>query len=90
MHQHPQVHHTGTRLLTEAVGDSPDEIMRPGLAFTIEPIITMCETTDQLCMGKDRFSIVAPGIPSCQWEHTVLITETGCEVLTKRPDERIF
>ncbi|MGO1233882.1 MAG: type I methionyl aminopeptidase, partial [Marinobacter sp.] len=26
---------------------------------------------------------------SAQWEHTLLVTADGCEVLTKRPDESI-
>jgi len=61
--------------------------MVPGMAFTIEPIFTMIDCGDYLAMGKDDWSIVAPGIPSSQWEHIILITETGCEVLTKRSDE---
>lgn len=47
----------------------------------------MAETKDQLGIGKDEFSVVAPGIPSSQWEHIIMITETSCEVLTKREDE---
>ena len=57
------------------------------MAFTIEPIVTMASTKDMLMIGKDEFSIVSPGNPSCQWEHIILITETGCEVLTKRKEE---
>lgn len=47
----------------------------------------MCNAEGQLALGDDKFSIVAPGIPSCQWEHIVLITDSGHEVLTKRSDE---
>lgn len=64
-----------------------DEILVPGMVFTIEPIITMAPTENVLAVGKDNFTIVAPGIPSSQWEHIILITETGCEVLTKRTEE---
>lgn len=49
----------------------------------------MANTQNQLGMAKDNMTIVAPGIPSSQWEHIVLITETGCEVLTQRSDEKI-
>ena len=59
------------------------------MSFTIEPIVTMFETEDTLVIGKDKFTIVSPGNPSCQWEHIILITDTGCEVLTKRKDENI-
>ena len=57
------------------------------MLFTIEPIVTMCSTENQLLLGNDKFSIVAAGIPSCQWEHIILITEKGHEVLTLRSDE---
>lgn len=57
------------------------------MAFTIEPILTMCKTEGLLSIGRDNFSIVAPGIPSSQWEHIVLITEAGHEVLTRRAEE---
>ncbi|MCR6554541.1 type I methionyl aminopeptidase, partial [Aeromonas sp. CPF2-S1] len=29
------------------------------------------------------------GGDSAQWEHTLLVTEDGCEVLTLRPDDTI-
>ena len=68
----------------------PEVKLVPGMAFTIEPIVTMASTKEMLAMGTDNFSIVSPGNPSCQWEHIVLITDTGCEVLTKRQDETIL
>jgi methionyl aminopeptidase len=61
--------------------------MEEGMAFTIEPIVMMCDPGDHLMMGSDKFSIVSPGVPSSQWEHIVLITANGCEVLTKRSGE---
>ena len=60
--------------------------MRPGHTFTIEPIFLLHETTN-FVMWRDGWTFVAPGVPSAQWEHTVLITEEGCEVITKREEE---
>lgn len=80
LHQLPQVHHRFDP-------KNEDCILQPGMVFTIEPIVTMCSVEGQIHMAQDKFSIVAPGVPSCQWEHIVLITAAGCEVLTKRPDE---
>jgi len=81
LHQYPQVHHKVRR-------DDPEIILRPGMSFTIEPILTMCKTGGNLALGQDKFSVVSPGIPSSQWEHIVLITKDGCEILTLREDEK--
>ncbi len=77
-HEEPQVLHygeqgTGIRL-------------QPGMTFTIEPMLNA---------GKRQVKILADGWTvvtkdhslSAQWEHTVLVTETGHEVLTARPGE---
>ncbi|CAD8155048.1 unnamed protein product [Paramecium octaurelia] len=60
-------------------------VMVPGNVFTIEPVLLMRH--DQYSMWKDNFTVVSPDNPSAQWEHMVLITEKGYEVLTKREDE---
>jgi Methionine aminopeptidase len=71
--------------------------MQPGNVFTIEPIFMM-KPAKVPYMWADEWTMTSPGNPSgksrsnfskllAQWEHTVLITEKGCEVLTKRPDE---
>lgn len=62
------------------------EIMVVGQAFTIEPIILMFPY-NELIMWEDDWTVVAPNNPSAQWEHCVLITENGYEILTKRNDE---
>jgi len=55
--------------------------MRPGQTFTIEPII--CEGSSELRIWKDGWTAVTvDGGRTAQWEHTVLITEDGHEVLT--------
>lgn len=56
-------------------------IMRPGMTFTIEPMITI--GTWQHKMWDDEWTAVtADGKRTAQFEHMVLVTETGVEVLT--------
>jgi methionyl aminopeptidase len=61
--------------------------LRAGMMFTVEPMITIgrpgVRTLD------DGWTVVTmDGSPSAQFEHTVLVTETGCEVLTLAPVQR--
>lgn len=57
-------------------------LLVPGLVFTVEPMINMGKSkivTDKY----DNWTVrTADGKPSAQWEKTVLVTETGYEVLT--------
>ena len=59
--------------------------MRPGMTFTIEPMIN--QGTHQTVLSPiDQWTVrTADGKLSAQWEHTVLVTETGFEVLTISP-----
>jgi methionyl aminopeptidase len=76
MHADPHVPHVGKK--GEGIR------LRPGMAITIEPMI---------CLGKpdtrgleDGWTVVtADGKLSAQFEHTVLVTDDGCEVLTHQP-----
>ena len=56
-------------------------LLVPGLVFTVEPMINMGKSnivTDEC----DNWTVrTADGKPSAQWEKTVLVTETGYEVL---------
>ena len=56
-------------------------LMVPGMMFTIEPMVNMGSDeiwTDEL----DEWTVrTEDGLPSAQWEVTVLVTETGCEVI---------
>ena len=61
--------------------------MKPGMAFTIEPILMMDKEYKTL-LGDDKWTIHAPGQVSCQWEHIILITENGYEILTLREGEK--
>ena len=58
-------------------------VMKPGHCFTIEPMISQGTWRDE--MWPDNWTAVtADGQWSAQFEHTLLVTETGCDILTKR------
>jgi len=79
-HEDPQVLHygdPGTGLALEA-----------GMTFTIEPMINAGKRHVKLL--PDQWTVVTKDHSlSAQWEHTVLVTDTGSEVLTRRPGEDI-
>jgi methionyl aminopeptidase len=57
--------------------------LAPGMIFTIEPMIN-AGVREGVLDSKDRWTVrTKDGKPSAQWEHTVLITESGYEVLTQ-------
>jgi len=58
-------------------------IMRPGHIFTIEPMINQGTWRDVTWLD-DWTAVTEDGKRSAQFEHTLLITETGCEILTAR------
>ncbi len=77
-HEDPQVLHYGR----------PGEGMelRPGMTFTIEPMINAGRR--HIKVLKDQWTVVTKDHKlSAQWEHTILVTEEGHEVLTLRKDE---
>lgn len=56
---------------------------RPGMIFTIEPMVN--EGTYQDVTWPDDWTVAtADGKRSAQFEHTILVTKDGCEVLTAR------
>ncbi len=56
--------------------------MAPGMTFTIEPMIN-AGVREGVLDARDGWTVrTRDGKPSAQWEHTLLITDTGCEVLT--------
>jgi methionyl aminopeptidase len=76
----PLIYHHKTR-------ESTKREMLPGMAFTIEPILMM-KGGYQYVMWKDNWTISTQnGVPSCQWEHIILVTEEGHEILTLREGE---
>ena len=60
--------------------------LREGMAFTIEPMINAGQAGVRL-LDDDWTVVTADRSLSAQWEHTVLVTADGCEVLTRRDEE---
>ena len=62
--------------------------LKPGMTFTIEPMINFGKKDVKLL--PDNWTVVTKDHSlSAQWEHTILVTNDGYEVLTKRPGEEI-
>merc|ERR1712032_348746 len=60
--------------------------MKPGMTFTIEPMVTVGSWRDKT-WPDGWTSVTEDGERTAQFEHTLLITETGVEILTARTDE---
>lgn len=61
-----------------------DVVLKPGMIFTIEPMINASLDWRVTLDSNDGWTIrTRDGSLSCQFEHTVLITPTGSEILTK-------
>lgn len=77
-HEEPQVLHYGT--------PGTGFVLEAGMTFTIEPMINAGKRHVKLL--PDEWTVVTKDRSlSAQWEHTILVSETGFEVLTARPDE---
>ena len=59
-------------------------VMQPGMTFTIEPMITMSGSTDYDLWDDDWTAVTVDLARTAQWEHTILVTDDGCETLTLR------
>jgi methionyl aminopeptidase len=60
-----------------------DTVIRPGMTFTIEPMITL--GSGEWYMWDDGWTVLtADGSRCAQFEHTLVVTENGAEVLTRR------
>ena len=64
--------------MLQAVG-----IMKEGHTFTIEPMINVGKARD-VTWPDGWTSVTRDGSRSAQYEHTMVVTATGCEVLTAR------
>jgi len=62
------------------------EKLEAGMIFTIEPMINAGKRDVKL-LPDDWTVVTKDHRLSAQWEHTILVTETGYEVLTKRKEE---
>ena len=72
-HEDPQVLHYGKA--------ASGEVLVPGMIFTIEPMIN-AGRKDIRMLGDGWTVVTKDHALSAQWEHTILVTETGWEVLT--------
>ena len=73
-HEDPFVSHVGRR--------GTDMLLVPGMVFTIEPMINMGTRKIYIDAANNWTVLTDDGKPSAQWEYTVLITETGAEIIT--------
>ncbi|KAF0652958.1 methionine aminopeptidase [Cyanobium sp. Copco_Reservoir_LC18] len=76
LHEEPSVFNYRTR-------DLPNMQLRAGMTLAVEPILNAgskaCRTL------KDRWTVVTvDGSLSAQWEHTIVVTSDGCDILTDR------
>jgi len=77
-HEDPQVVHYGTP-------GTGDELVE-GMTFTIEPMVNLGKRNIKL-LGDEWTVVTKDHKASAQWEHTILVTADGFEVLTLRSDE---
>lgn len=73
-HEEPFVSHVGKK--------GTGMLLVPGMIFTIEPMINMGKPDIFIDSDDDWTVLTEDGYPSAQWEYTVLVTETGVEILT--------
>lgn len=81
-HEEPFVthHKTGQR----------GEKMKPGMIFTVEPMINASANYDVYIDAEDKWTVFTKDQAiSAQFEHTVLVTDTGVEILTDRSKIKI-
>lgn len=73
-HEEPFVSHVGRQ--------GTGVLLVPGMVFTIEPMINMGKRKIYIDADNDWTVLTEDGLPSAQWEYTVLITESGAEIIT--------
>jgi len=79
-HEEPQVLHYGS--------PGTGLALEPGMTFTIEPMVNAGKR--QVKLLPDGWTVVTKDHSlSAQWEHTILVTDSGFEVMTLRPGDDI-
>ena len=73
MHADPHVSHTGTR------GSGPR--LKAGMRLTVEPMLNLGRPEVRF-LDDDWTVVTADGSLSAQWEHTVIVTRDGHEIMT--------
>lgn len=79
-HEDPQVLHYGT--------PGTGLALEAGMTFTIEPMINIGKREVKL-LPDDWTVVTRDRSLSAQWEHTLLVTNDGFDVLTRRPEDDI-
>jgi methionyl aminopeptidase len=79
-HEEPQIVH---------YKNNDNEKMQEGMCFTIEPMINLGRANTLLDKEDNWTVYTLDGKKSAQWEHTLVVTKTGCEILTLRKDDTI-
>ncbi|WP_019556189.1 type I methionyl aminopeptidase [Thiomicrorhabdus arctica] len=79
-HEEPQVLHYASPELKQIV-------LKPGMVFTIEPMINLGKSGVKV-LGDNWTVVTKDRKLSAQWEHTLVVTETGYEIFTLRTDEQ--
>ncbi len=79
-HEEPQVVH---------YKNNDKRKLQEGMCFTIEPMINAGKFGCSIDSEDDWTVYTGDGKNSAQWEHTILVTKDGCEVLTLRSEETI-
>ena len=75
-------HESGFQLLFYDDNTIEDAFLQPGLTFTIEPMINAGKRFTKTL--ADGWTVVTKDKSlSAQWEHTLLCTDTGVEILTQ-------
>lgn len=81
MHESPQVTHYGKA--------GAGEVLHAGMTFTIEPMINQGKAAIKIIKREGwEIAVTADRRLSAQWEHTILVTPTGFEILTLREEEK--
>ena len=79
VHEDPQVPNygkPGTKL-----------VLKPGMTLAIEPMITLTKAGAKTYVDRDEWTVrTKDGSYAAHWEHTVAITDDGCEIMTLPAD----
>ncbi|WP_171722672.1 type I methionyl aminopeptidase, partial [Shigella sonnei] len=79
-HEEPQVLHYDSR--------ETNVVLKPGMTFTIEPMVNAGKK--EIRTMKDGWTVKTKDRSlSAQYEHTIVVTDNGCEILTLRKDDTI-
>ena len=79
-HEEPQVLHYDA--------DDGGVVLQPGMTFTIEPMVNAGDY--RIRSMKDGWTVKTKDRSlSAQYEHTIVVTDNGCEILTLRKEETL-